>query len=159
MIVQIHASIRKLYLLLFITLKCNFLLNQYKYGLLSAFSLEYFIKIFNLQLSEQVWSHSAFSLPVMFLAPSTALFRLARQNPKFFEAETSTHATANQWPFQVRENHVPDRAADLWQRMTDILRKSLRGPQIHYICSKLGAFNLYALAWGKVFEMGCIIGI
>ena len=31
-------------------------------------------------------------------------------------------------------------------QLADILTKSLRGPQIHFICSKLGAHNLYAPA-------------
>jgi hypothetical protein len=30
--------------------------------------------------------------------------------------------------------------------------KSLRGLQIEFICNKLGAYNLYAQAWGEVLE-------
>ena len=34
-------------------------------------------------------------------------------------------------------------------QLADILTKSLRGPRIDFICSKLGAYNLYAPAWGE----------
>jgi len=30
------------------------------------------------------------------------------------------------------------------EQLTDILTKSLRGPRIQFICSKLGAYDLYA---------------
>ena len=45
------------------------------------------------------------------------------------------------------------------KQLADIPTKSLRGPRIHFICSKLGAHNLYAPAWEGVlkllFEMFC----
>ena len=31
-------------------------------------------------------------------------------------------------------------------QLADIFTKSLRGPRIKYICNKLGAYNIYALA-------------
>jgi hypothetical protein len=37
-------------------------------------------------------------------------------------------------------------------QLADIFMKSLRGLQIEFICNKLGAYNLYAQAWGEVLE-------
>ena len=31
-------------------------------------------------------------------------------------------------------------------QLADVFTKSLRGPRIKYICNKLGAYNVYALA-------------
>ena len=38
------------------------------------------------------------------------------------------------------------------EQLTDILTKSLRGPRIQFICSKLGAYDLYAPTWGGVLK-------
>ena len=37
-------------------------------------------------------------------------------------------------------------------QLADIFTKSLRGPRINYICDKLGAFDLFALARGGVLR-------
>ena len=37
-------------------------------------------------------------------------------------------------------------------QLADIFTKSLRDPRIKYICNKLGAYNIYALAWGGVLD-------
>jgi len=36
-------------------------------------------------------------------------------------------------------------------QLADVLTKSLEGPQIEFICSKLGTYNLYDL--GRVLEL------
>ena len=43
-------------------------------------------------------------------------------------------------------------------QLADIFTKSLRGPRIQNICSKLGAFDLYAPAWGGVLELHTLYG-
>lgn len=35
-------------------------------------------------------------------------------------------------------------------QLANILTKYLRGPRIGFICDKLGAYNLYVPAWGRV---------
>ena len=35
----------------------------------------------------------------------------------------------------------------------DIFTKSLKGPRIKYICNKLGAYDIYALALGGVLDI------
>ena len=37
-------------------------------------------------------------------------------------------------------------------QLADIFTKSLRDPRIKYICNKLGAYNIYAPAWGRVLD-------
>ena len=41
---------------------------------------------------------------------------------------------------------------NLNDQLTDIFTKSLRGPRIKYICNKLGAYDIYAPAWGGVLD-------
>ena len=38
-------------------------------------------------------------------------------------------------------------------QLADIFTKSLRGPKIKYICNKLGAYDVYAPAWGGVLNI------
>ena len=38
-------------------------------------------------------------------------------------------------------------------QLADIFTKSLRGPRIKYICNKLGAYDIYAPAWGGVLDI------
>ena len=42
-------------------------------------------------------------------------------------------------------------------QLADIFTKSLRGHRIKYICDKLGAFDLYALALGGVLRISLLI--
>ena len=44
-------------------------------------------------------------------------------------------------------------------QLADIFTKSLRGPRIKYICGKLGAFDLYALACGGVLRISLLIHV
>nr|KYP55751.1 Copia protein [Cajanus cajan]KYP55794.1 Copia protein [Cajanus cajan] len=38
------------------------------------------------------------------------------------------------------------------EQLADVMTKSLRGPLIQFLCSKLGTYNLYAPAYGGVLE-------
>ena len=38
-------------------------------------------------------------------------------------------------------------------QLADVFTKSLKGHQIKYICNKLGAYDIYAPAWGGVLEL------
>ena len=38
-------------------------------------------------------------------------------------------------------------------QLTNIFTKSLAGPQVNYICNKLGTYNLYAPARGGVLDI------
>ena len=42
-------------------------------------------------------------------------------------------------------------------QLANIFIKSLRGPRIKYICDKLDAFDLYALALGEVLRFSLLI--
>ena len=42
-------------------------------------------------------------------------------------------------------------------QLADIFTKSLRGPRMKYICDKLGAFDLYAPARGRVLRFNFLI--
>ena len=38
-------------------------------------------------------------------------------------------------------------------QLADIFTKSLRGPRVETICNKLGAYDIYAPAWGGMLEL------
>jgi len=37
-------------------------------------------------------------------------------------------------------------------QLVDLLKMTLQGPQLDYICTKLGTNDIYALAWRGVLE-------
>jgi len=42
-------------------------------------------------------------------------------------------------------------------QLADVFTKSLKGPRIEYICSKLSAYDIYAPAWGGALSYMVIV--
>nr|KYP54948.1 Copia protein [Cajanus cajan] len=67
-------------------------------------------------------------------------------NPIFHERTKHIEFDCNFVREKVMAGEISTILVSSNDQLVDIFTKALRGPQIKYICNKLGAYDLYALA-------------
>ena len=73
-------------------------------------------------------------------------------NPVFHERTKHIEVDCHFFREKIASGCVATSFVNSNDQLVDIFTKSLKGPRIKYICDKLGAYNIYAPAWGGVLD-------